>query len=44
MKKFGFCNVMMMMEMCMQTWCMCMTSYAKISDMFSYSEVNFCAA
>lgn len=42
MKTSGFTT--MMMEMCMQDCCMCMISCAKISDMFSISEVNLCAA
>lgn len=43
MKKFGFAAIMMM-EMCMQTCCMCMISCAKISDMFSIAKVNSYAA
>lgn len=39
MEKFGSAATMMM-DMCMQNWCMCLVSCAKVSDMFSISEVN----
>lgn len=39
MKKFGSA-ANMMMELCMQTCCMCMTFYMSVSDKFSISEVK----
>lgn len=39
MKKLSSTTIIMM-EMCMQTCCMCMISCAKVFDMFSISEVN----
>ncbi len=43
MKKLGLATIIMM-EMCMWTYSMCMTFCALISDMFSISEVNTQAA